>query len=226
MDADDLCEKDKIKLQLKLIEQKPDIKVVATGYNRVDMFGNIIGNNSLPMDLLIPSKSRGPYPFWFPSMLIHHQIFKEFGYFYEYFNGIYGDDFYWTLLVNQKYPIYCINTHLYSYRNNPNSLTNVYSNNRKLIVPEILHFLENEVMSSNGVDILAVNPKKVIAFEEKLLSDKTVMSFKFCTWAAMSIDKNDYITARTLLKKAFFLAPFSIQNLKTALYYFRKNLFK
>jgi hypothetical protein len=135
-----------------------------------------------------------------------------------------GDDYYWALLVNYKYPIYCIKEALYSYRMTPNSITNSLTSNRMLIIPEILQFLKNEVIK-NGEDIVTLSPEKILAYEEKLLADKKYISQKLCTWAAMSIDKNEFVEARKLLKEAFSLAPLSFQNLKTVRYYLMKKYF-
>lgn len=166
------------------------------------------------------------YPFWFPGLMFRRELITEFGLFSEYFSGIFGDDNYWTVRVNRKYPIYFIKDILYNYRINPNSLTNVYNNPRKLIVAEILRKLVEQQVNSNTDWLEQGEYEKMTAYEQELLNNKNLMAEKYRLWAAKAIDKRDMKQAKILLGKSLKLQSSNQETYKTMLYYLRRKLFK
>ena len=125
-DADDLSDPKRIESQLKVMLDDPKIKIVASGYLRIDANGELLNKVSSGNDMVFSTFSDEEFPFWFPGLMTHREVYERLGFFEEYFSGVYGDDYYWTIRAIEHYPIYCLKEPLYLYRNNPVSLTNSF----------------------------------------------------------------------------------------------------
>lgn len=224
LDADDTCAPDRIEKQVNIFLQHPEIKICGTNYQQIDLNDQAIEAKQYADDFLI-EEIQNIYPFWFPGLMFRKELLEEFGKFSEYFAGIYGDDNYWTIRVNRKYPIYFIKEVLYNYRINPNSLTNVLDNPRKLIVTEIIFELVNQQRAQSTDWLHDGAYHKMKNFEETLLSDNMLMAEKYRLWAAKAIDKKDLKQAKALLEKSIKLQGRTKDVYKTMLYYLRRKIF-
>jgi len=223
LDADDTSPPDRLAKQVQVFLDYPEIKICGSNYQQVDTADVPLNSLNYSSDFVI-ERPGSPYPFWFPGLMFRSSLIDEFGLFSEYFDKLYGDDHYWTLRVNSKYPIYFIKDILYNYRINPNSITNVLDNPRKLIVVEILQELLHQIQST-GTDCLEQgNPEQLRMFEQNLLANRTLMAEKYRIWAAKAIDKRDMDRAKKLLLKSLSLSAVNTATYKTAFYYLRKNL--
>lgn len=223
LDADDTCAPQRLEKQVAAFRTYPALKICGTNFQYTNLEGEPFASKKYEKDLWI-SFGPEPYPFWFPNLMVRKEVIQEFGLFSEYFSGIYGDDQYWTLRVNTKYPVYFIKDILYSYRTNPDSLTNVLDNPRKLIVEEILSELKNQRLKT-GTDWLEQGREdQAKQFEQQLFTDKNLMAEKYRIWAAKAIDKKRPSEARHLLKKSWRLKPFSLDLLRTIVYYMRSTM--
>lgn len=225
LDADDTCPNDRIEKQVNAFINHPDIKICGTNYQQIDLNDKPLLTKHYEQDFLI-KEIENIYPFWFPGLMFKKELFDEFGYFSEYFCGIFGDDNYWAVRVNRKYPIYFIKDILYNYRINPNSLTNVFDNPRKLIVSEIILELINQQKAKSTDWLQDGEEEKMSAFETSLLSDNNLMAEKYRLWAAKAIDKKDLKQAKALLEKSINLQGHTKDVYKTMIYYLRRKIFK
>lgn len=221
-DSDDLSAKDRLEQQVSIISNMPEIKIVACGYNKIDNSGKIYKTIQLKDDKIIQAYAGEEYPFWFPPLLVHKEVYQKVGMFTSYFEGM-GDDLYWTVKANANYPIYCLKAPLYNYRDNPASITNVLNNSRKLIVPALLQELIQQ-QQKTGTDWLEENNLQALSsFEKQLLNDKKYMAEQYRIWAAKAVDKKDKDQAIKLLTKAFKLYPWTKSNFATLSYYIRTS---
>lgn len=221
LDNDDCCPYTRLEKQVSAFQAHPEIKIVACGFSRMDNAGVTYGQVAPKDNLLITSDFEGDYPFWFPSLLVHRSVFDQIGYYDEYFSGALGDDLYWTKKANQVYPIYCLSDVLYHYRENPTSITNQFTNIRKLIMPEILRILLGQM--KGGSDLLTARDMDSLkVLEESLVQDNVFMAERYRVWAAKAVDINNNVAARTLLWKSFRKNPFNIDFYKTLFYSFRR----
>lgn len=225
LDADDTCPPDRLEKQVNAFLKNPGIQICGSNYQQIDLNDKPLEGRKYKNDMLITS-IKEEYPFWFPGLMFRRELISEFGLFSEYFSGIFGDDNYWTVRVNRKYPIYFIKDILYNYRINPNSLTNVYNNPRKLIVAEILQKLVEQQVNSNTDWLEQGEYEKMTAYEQELLNNKNLMAEKYRLWAAKAIDKRDMKQAKILLGKSLKLQSSNQETYKTMLYYLRRKLFK
>jgi glycosyltransferase involved in cell wall biosynthesis len=225
LDADDTCPPERFAKQVAVFKKHPEIMICGSNYQQVDLQDQPLGARKYNSDFLV-TDIKEEYPFWFPGLMFRSQLIGEFGLFSEYFSGIFGDDNYWTVRVNRKYPIYFIKDILYNYRINPNSLTNVYNNPRKLIVAEIIQKLIDQQVQTNTDWLEQGEDEKLHAYEKELLSNSNLMAEKYRLWAAKAIDKGDMQQAKSLLGKSLKLQGSNQDTYKTMLYYLRRKIFK
>jgi hypothetical protein len=195
-----------------------------TNYQQIDVRDEALQAKKYSEDFLIREPST-TYPFWFPGLMFRKCLLEEFGPFSDYFSGIYGDDYHWTIRVNKRYPIYFINEILYNYRINPGSLTNVLDNPRKLIVSEIIYELLKQQQERGKDWVEEGEHAKMKQFEEGLLSNNALVAEKYRLWAAKAIDKKDLKLAKSLLEKSIKLQTSNKDIYKTMLYYVRRKIF-
>lgn len=220
LDSDDTSPIDRLEKQVNAFINHPELMICGTNYRQIDQFDNPLPAKEYEKDFWIETL-QDEYPFWFPGLMFRKSLVAEIGLFSEYFKGIYGDDNYWAFLANKKYPIYFVKDILYNYRINPNSITNVFDNPRKMIVHEILSKLK-EQLQTTGTDWLQEGKEdKMKAYEETLYNNKKLMADKYRTWAAKAIDKKDFKQAKHLLNKAFKEDKTQTEFYKTFLYYLR-----
>lgn len=230
LDCDDLCPANRIEKQVAVFEKYNDIKICGSRYMPVGINDEpltqmkiaVYENNSFTEDTLI-TKPELEYPFWFPGLMWRKELFDEFGYFPEYFDIFYGDDHYWTMVVNSKYPIYFLKDSLYYYRINPTSITNVPNNPLKLISQDIIAEYYRQI-TETGTDWLREGKSvEANALPQRLLNDKKLMAKRYGMWAAKSIDNKKWSQAKDLLKKMFSSSVTDINSYRTLLYYIRSR---
>jgi len=221
-DSDDFSDFTRIERQIGVTERYPDVKIIGCGYFQTDEDGEPFRFSKIGESGWVQGE-RSEYPFWFPSLMVHRSLYEEFGYYSPLFCGM-GDDHYWTAVANEKYPIYVLDKLLYSYRSNPDSITNVLNSPRKLIVVPLLHELFRQ-RRETGTDWLEQkNFAAIEAYEEELLRKRSFMSERKRMWAAMYIDKRKFVQAKALLLESFLLSPFKKENYRTLSYYLRSSL--
>jgi glycosyltransferase involved in cell wall biosynthesis len=221
-DSDDFSDTNRIGLQVAAVASHPEIRMIGCGYHKVDDAGVVYDTQGVGENRLLTGQQHD-FPFWFPSLLIHRDLYRQFGYYTPLFEGM-GDDHYWTVVANEQYPVYHIGQPLYHYRNNPNSITNVLSNDRKLIVAPLVEELFRQ-RKDTGTDWLQQGQLDAIrTYEAKLLGDQLFMSERYRLWAALYLDKGNTSKAGSLLRKAFKKAPLSPQNFRTLFYYLKTRL--
>lgn len=222
LDADDTSPTNRLALQVAVFEKHPEIKICGSNYNIIDTESNILQSWQQDKDFLITELMR-EYPFWFPGLMFRKNVVEEFGLFSEYFSGIYGDDHYWTMRVNKKYPIYFLKEALYGYRINPNSITNVFDKPRKLIAQDIIAELHRQ-LTATGSDLLTQGKDhEMLAFEESLYKNNTLMAQRYRQWAAKAIDKKHWKQATDLLKKCLATGKADSTAYRTIFYYVKKR---
>lgn len=232
LDSDDLCPPDRIEQQVNVFINNPDIKICGSDFQAIGVDDKPLhviefneGKQKHHKDFLIKDLSLS-YPFWFPGLMWRKELFDEVGYFSEYFNGIYGDDHYWTYKVQQRYPIYYLKDCLYYYRINPESITNVLDDKRKLIAQDVIAEL-HRLITETGTDWLEQGKiDEAAAFEQKLFNDKALMAKRYRMWAAKAVDKKNWKQAIDLLKKHFECSLTDMAGYRTLFYYIRSRYLK
>ncbi|HEY1031404.1 MAG TPA: glycosyltransferase family 2 protein [Flavipsychrobacter sp.] len=220
LDADDTSTPDRIALQVAVFENNPHIKICGSNYTIIDTEDRILESKSYNKDFLVTELAL-EYPFWYPGLMFRTELITEFGNFSEYFNGIYGDDHFWTMRVNTRYPIYFIKKALYGYRINPHSLTNVLDKPRKLIAQDIIKELYRQLKETKTDWLSEGNETGMKAFEDSLYQNKALMAERYRVWAAKAIDKKNWHQAWSLLKSCLKTGKAGGMGYRTLFYYFK-----
>ncbi|MEZ5016875.1 MAG: glycosyltransferase family 2 protein [Flavipsychrobacter sp.] len=222
LDADDTSKPERLEKQVAPFLNDPKLMICGTNYEIIDEQDNVLECKEYEQDFVIAELQR-EYPFWFPGLMWRKELFNEVGYFSDYFDDVYGDDHYWTYVVNSKYPIYFVKDALYGYRSNPNSLTNVFDSPRKMFANELLGELYRQIKET-GTDWLQKNQRRKLRdFEMSLFQDNALMAEKYRIWAAKAIDRKDWATAKKLILKKLKYKKNSIDGFRTILYYYRRK---
>lgn len=222
LDADDISKPTRIEKQVAAFQQHPELMMCGTNYELIDMDGKFLEAKEYAEDHWVTTPEL-EYPFWFPGLMFKPQVLQEFGYFHDYFDDIYGDDHYWTLTIVNKYPIYFVKDVLYSYRINPNSLTNVLDNTRKMFAQDVVAELCRQIKET-GTDWLQQGQRrKLRKFEMDLMNNKKLVAERYRLWAAKYIDNKNWPKAKQLLGKHFKQTRTDVQGYKTLAYYLRKR---
>ncbi len=222
LDSDDTSTPDRIALQVAAFQNNPDIKICGSNYTIIDTEDRILETKSYNKDFLVTELAL-EYPFWYPGLMFRRELLTEFGNFSEYFNGIYGDDHFWTMRVNTRYPIYFIKKALYGYRINPHSLTNVLDKPRKLIAQDIIKELYRQLKETKTDWLSEDNEAGMKAYEDSLYQDKALMAERYRIWAAKAIDKGNWQQAWSLLKSCLKTGKAGAMGYRTLFYYLKRR---
>ncbi|MDB5123517.1 MAG: glycosyl transferase [Mucilaginibacter sp.] len=221
-DSDDISYPERIKKQMDAIVGFK-VAITATNLNRLSHNGNtwqqVSGNRGAAGSYLVKWPVAN-FPFMFATLLFSRKVFERWGYFNNYFNGLIGEDFYWTMKANAEFPIYYVNEALYGYRINYGSATNVF-NERKLVMPRVLYKLMNQYNLKQTDWLEQGRFAELAAYEARLLNDRRFMSEQYRVWAAKAIDNLDFARAKALLAKALKRWPLNVNCLRTYFYYLR-----
>ena len=220
-DQDDRSHVNRLARQVEALEQS-GMAIVGCGYRKLDVTGRVRSTSKLDRGTIVTSYDpQTPYPFWFPALMFRREVIEEVGLFDDYFAGAYGDDLYWTVRANEKFPILCLPDRLYDYVESVGSITSIPGSDRKLIMGEVLDTLVHQ-RRLTGTDDLETG--SIEALEARLLADRKLLSEKLQIYAARAIDQRRWKEARVLISRAFRLSPFRPSLARTMLYYCRSAI--
>lgn len=220
-DQDDRTHPERLSLMVSALERS-GLAIAGCGYRKLDAAGSIQFESKLDGEKIITAFNPvNRYPFWFPSLLVRRKVHAEIGPFAEFFSGAFGDDLYWTVRANERFPILCLPDRLYAYVESLGSITSVAGSDRKLIIGALLDRLLDQRRSSGTDDLEA---GRIEALEQEFLADKSLKARSLQIYAARAIDQGRFADARDLLSRAFKLAPLRPALLRTVLYYGRASI--
>jgi glycosyltransferase involved in cell wall biosynthesis len=123
-DADDLCELNRIELQLNAFRQDRDLEMCGTNCLRIDLDGKLLEKTNFPVTHeLIKSNFPNKYLYVGSTFMLTRKAYTEFGAYNEYFDRVGAEDIYWSARIILKSKTINLPQHLYHYRMNPNSVT-------------------------------------------------------------------------------------------------------
>jgi glycosyltransferase involved in cell wall biosynthesis len=222
-DADDTSALDRIELQHRALRES-GCKIAGCGFAHIDETGAITGRVALAESRVITAKGDDEYPFWFPALMVHRSVFEEVGLFSDYFAGAFGDDLYWTVRANERFPIYCLADVLYGYRHGQGSITSLLDNPRKIVMTGVLAELLRQ-RARTGTDLLEQGRREdLCALEQQLFRNRRFRSSQLRAWAARYVDSGELRAAWTLLARAWISWPIHAAWYRTAFYWLRQTL--
>lgn len=223
LDADDWMAPEKLERQVAYLQSNDRM---AVGVN----YFNVTPNGKQPVNeagVFKQSLNRGDIyqlPFWPTTIMISRELLKLAGGYHPFFEDLSCfEDIYWVFELMGYTDIGFVNEPLYYYRYNPDSLTNTL--NLKRMASKKLIDLLLEQRTQTGTDWLQDgNFEAAHQYIAKQLENRKWQSEMYQRFAAMRVDEGNFAGARSLLKKAIALNPFSTLNLRTILYYMRSRI--
>lgn len=222
-DQDDRSHPERLERQLRAVN-RTGFKLVGCGYRRLNSDGRVLATVGPAVEAVIHRHDQRPYPFWFPAVMCKREVYEKVGPFQTFFNGIYGDDLYWTIRANEHFPILCLPDILYDYVDAPASITSLLDNPRKLVAGRVLEELLAQRRATGRDWLDDENQSALEHYENGLMADRSFMSTQYRVYAARSIDQLRFSEAIRLLGMAFKSDPFEVGILRTILYLIRKVL--
>jgi glycosyltransferase involved in cell wall biosynthesis len=224
-DADDLSDPSRLEIQLNYLTEN-NLKICGTNLIGIDIEGNELYCSNYPEnhDLIVDSIFSSSYHFIPNSFLFHKSIYEEIGGYNDFFDRIGAEDYYWTLLISEKFKISNIKFTLYYYRYNQNSVTGDWSDNlKKMATAKILNFLINQRKIENS-DYLETKKKELLNNKmDELLHPYYVDKSLF--YRELSIKyfyENQKKRALSLACRALIKNPLKTENIKNLIYFLRK----
>lgn len=221
-DADDWSDPERIQLQLEKLRINSHIGGCGTNYYIVRPNSNKILSHKMYDDIpLIVEKEWKMVP---ASLMIRREVYEAIGNLDPYFQRLFGEDRYWINKILERYPLLQIAKPLYYYRVNPNSLTNIIDNPRKMIVIELIKELLRQRGTTNSDWLEKKDFIKLKEFEDNLLGDKEFISEQLRLYAAVAIDQRRYSEASNLLLKSFQNHLLTTKQISTLIYLIKSFL--
>ena len=220
MDADDICEIERLEKQVSFLNNNNDYVAVGSCYEKIDLLGEKIENVKLPLESEEVFYSLHFFnPICHPSVLIRNSVLIEYNLNFDE-NYVHAEDYeFWTRLL--KYgKIGNLPDILLKYRVHETQVSNVYNEEQFLIDKKVKQNLFLKYFNIKVEDsILNLFDKKELAEEDSLSLSKFYLQL---------IDRNNLLK---LFDKEWFIGKFrksirnSILSLKTiSLSYFFKLL--
>jgi hypothetical protein len=159
------------------------------------------------------------------TFLLKQKVLHTIGLYNEYFDRIGAEDYYWTVLILQKFTLVNIPVAMYYYRLNPESITgNLSDNPRKLYASAIVQHLAKQQIA-NGTDDLAENKTAAVeAIMQQLagpfLKDKSAFLHRL---SKRYFYEGKSAQAIYTLKRAIKLKPYKIALYRDWLYFLRNK---
>ena len=220
-DADDWSDSERLESQLTFLLENDQIEACYTQMFRVDENGEVLFRTNYPRSHA-DITAKFPYHFHIacPSILISKKALQQVGNYPLYFNETGGADWYWAYLISEKVKISNLPDPLYSYRINPNSITqSKIKDYKKFFISKLIGFLIKQ-RKKHGKDGLTDNKLKLEleSYEQKLKknfdSDPIIQ------------EKRMYVNARIAGKKEerkrAYAAMWSISKWRTSIWFITK----
>ncbi len=227
VDADDWIDKEKIRTQVKLLQDNKSLDGCVTSFYNVNLSGELsckeILNSAFQLDTnyLINKKLMVFPP---ASILIKKSVYNSIGGLHLYFDRLYSEDKYWIYLIVEQFRILFVPERLYFYRTNLHSLTNSVDSLRKLAIADLVCELMRQRMVT-GSDWLSTGEFRVAeAYEHKLLNSKKWISERYRIYGARYADMMAVRRALSFVKKSLTANPFNRKCWSTLFYCLRQYM--
>jgi len=170
MDADDICIKNRLELQVEYMENNPDCVVVGSNAKVIDQCGNYVYTTKLPIDndqlrKLLPSS-----PFVHSSVLMRKEAVEKCNFYYEEISNLYSfeDVILWNKICHQG-KLANIKIPLIRYRLQPFAVTSKTGTNFRIyeILNKIIErgfILDNEVQILKNIKLHEKSFDKIIKY--------------------------------------------------------------
>jgi glycosyltransferase involved in cell wall biosynthesis len=204
LDHDDTSKPERLTRQVAAL-QAHGVPICGCGFERLRADGTVAYEVGLERDEILRSPPEGEYPFWFPSLMVRRSVLEQVGPFNSYF--AFGDDLYWTVLANERFPILCLADRLYGYRETPGSMTAVLDRPDKIVTVAVLAELLRQ-RRERGFDWLAEKRFDLLSeFEASVRADRHYLAEQFRIQSLRASGAGNVPAAWAVLARSLQLKP-------------------
>ena len=222
-DADDWTDLDRLEKQVAILKARPELVIVgcqaffhypdgkknppdAEQSHEVESIGEIFP--SVPASIVFPREKLTKTAVWHP-----------------FFEGGTSMDRYFIMELLEGEKGWHMAEPLYHARIHATSNHRTF-NIRKVLTGILFQELLKQRIATGTDWLKEGNLNAIKEWEASILANRLIMSEKYREYAMYQLDGNNQKDAYDYIKKALSLNPFSVQNYKTLLYYFRKKFGK
>jgi glycosyltransferase involved in cell wall biosynthesis len=216
-DGDDWSVPNRIERLITEFSTDPTLSACASNSYRVSNSGKIALFRNVPSKY-IPLSESYELPFIPSSLMVKGEIIQQVGGFNPFFTGLLAEDHYWVILITEKYKLKYIDTPLYYYRFNENSITNTYDRKEKLAVTDLVSELINQRIATGSDWIQNKNNDAIHKYIDHKFSNSKWLAEKYRVMAAVQRDGKKRLLAIKLILKALKLNPLNLKNYITLKY--------
>jgi glycosyltransferase involved in cell wall biosynthesis len=225
-DADDFTTLDRLETQFAVLANDSSIGVCGCNLLFIDTNGKeqYCSRYFANAKEIINAMQEVIFEFSPNTFLFKREILETVGGYNEYFNRIGAEDYYWTVLIMEKYKLVNIPGAMYYYRLNPESITgNLTDNPKKLISGKMVSHLLKQRLANKTDDLQSGNIDTLNTYVTNELAGLAQTKSQFLyTLAKRYYYNNNKPRGIKLLFKAILAAPLKGQYYKD-LIYFLKN---
>ncbi|MCW5906555.1 MAG: glycosyltransferase family 2 protein [Chitinophagales bacterium] len=208
-DADDYSDSTKIEKQLKYFAMYPETGAVGTNMVTIDQSGNYIETSAWGENVNENLK-QSSFHFCAGTFMIRKEVLSVIGGYNEYFDRKGFEDYYWTMLIAEKYPVRNLSEAVYYRRINPESVSQTLRNDRKSFLSHRALFELAAQRKATGTDMLQSGKQQ----------EFTILMLRKLA-AKLSAEKNDKEAIKEI-GQALKLSPLNLQLYRDLIYFTRK----
>ena len=226
LDADDYCPNNRLRLQLQAFENNPNLGMVGTSYEAVDMEGNFIHYKKKPTSYAeVLATMPNENAFCGATMMFTRAIYNEFGGYRAFFQKYAYEDYDLAYRICDKYECFNLEEPLYSYRQNISSISKRISLSNYLCA-QIVQYLAQQRAQFGKDDLDNNNIAALEAkFEELKQPYNLDSSLIYRKYAGYFMYAKLYKSAIHASWQAIKHNPLKLDNYRTFLYCLRKGSF-
>ena len=226
-DADDLTTLDRLETQFTLLANDNSIGVCGCNLLFVDINGKeqYCSRYFANATEITNAMQNVVFEFSPNTFLFRKEILETVGGYNEYFNRIGAEDYYWTVLIMEKYKLVNIPAAMYYYRLNPDSITgNLTDNPKKLISGKLVSHLLKQRLANKTDDLQSGHIDALNTYVTNELAGLAQTKSQFLyTLAKRYYYNNNKPRGIKLLLKAILANPLKGQYYKDIIYFLKNK---
>lgn len=227
LDADDFCPPQRLELQFAAFAANPNLGMVGTAYDIVDMSGRLIDTVHKPLTYKeICEALSHKSAFCGATIMISRAVYEAVGGYREFFKNYAYQDYDWSYCIADKFESINLADSLYSYRQSPNSNSKKISAKR-FISDKIVQYLGKQRAERGQDDLERGDVAALEAYVAQLLAPfEAEPALIYRRYAENFMYNRLYKAALAAAWQAIRKGPTSLVNYRTWLYCLRVGLWR
>lgn len=153
LDADDVCNENRLSVCLSTFEKNPTLDFITTGYQRISASGAVISEHATDVDYARYTSDSDYFPtICCATAFVRKELVRKVGGYRPFFKNIGGEDYFWLWELSKLGAGKHLNEILYNYRFHTGQTSKNHGNELSLFLPELLGELRLAFKDANWDD--------------------------------------------------------------------------